>query len=255
MQFLGGIIESARCIWKSVKRLDFHQPKLRDTNTYYRSEIEDPYKMASNADAAFMSELEALGKYESLQAEVKLRQELRLSLASPQLLQQSRANHNANKKSLKSDVKKTSMFVNKLRSINSEGLTQCIRDVETLNLTLYISEIVNALLEISFKPNDVPSIVKLAVSLHKRYDDFSPPFLEKLKSSTLLLTSPQQTANTGSSNTDDNQNQKKKRIQIRLLIELFEVGVFTEEDFFVQLLRQLLGKTKAEYVLIFDSSQ
>ena len=52
---------------------------------------------------------------------------------------------------LKSDLKKTTAFVKKIRSINYEGLQQCIRDTETLNLTLYISEISSAICETNYK--------------------------------------------------------------------------------------------------------
>jgi len=185
---------------------------------------------------------EAINKLQSLHHDLQMKKQLRDELSNNNRLNHSRTMHNESKKSLKSDVKKSSMFVNKLRSINSEGLSQCIRDVDALNLTLYISEIVNAILEISFKPNDVPSVIKLAVALHKRYEDFSIPFIDKLKSSVLAVHGPTSNAPVN----DDNQGQKRKRIQIRLLIELFEAGVFLDEDFFVILLKQLLGKTKAE---------
>lgn len=44
---------------------------------------------------------------------------------------------------------------------------------------------------------------------------------------------------------DDPEAGKKKRIQIRFMIELYQLGLFTEDDFFCQLLRSLLGKGKA----------
>ena len=51
---------------------------------------------------------------------------------------------------LKSDMKKATAFVKKLRSINTEGLQQCIRDTESLNLSRHIEEIVGAILETQF---------------------------------------------------------------------------------------------------------
>lgn len=183
----------------------------------------------------------SLAKLVTLKSQIDSRYQQRNEIAVIENLQQARKAHQDSKKtSLKSDVKKTSMFVNKLRSMNSEALTQCIRDVETLNLTLYISEIVNAILEISFKPNDVPYIVKLSTSLHKRYEDFSHLLLDKLKQSLLAPIS-----NASNDDKDKDSNiQKKKRIQIRLIIELFEAGVFLDESFFVVLIKQLIGKTK-----------
>ena len=56
-----------------------------------------------------------------------------------------------NKRSLKSDLKKSNAFVKKLKNINSEGIIQCIRDIETLNLSLFISEIVSAIVSTTYK--------------------------------------------------------------------------------------------------------
>lgn len=188
----------------------------------------------------FLSQIDAQSKVEALFHEVSLRRQQREEVSRAESLARARNAHQESKKTtLKSDVKKTSMFVNKLRSMNTEGLSQCIRDVETLNLTLYISEIVMAILEMSFKPTDVPLIIRLIVALHKRYEDFAPLLLEKLKTATL---SPPSTTE------DKDTALKKRRIQIRLMLELYEAGVFLEETYFGTLLRQLLGKSKQEYV-------
>lgn len=189
--------------------------------------------MNQGADAQFESELQALAKLESIQADVAARFKARDDLANPQNLKLARQSHQDNKKSLKSDVKKTAVFVNKLRSINSEALAQCVRDVDALNLTLYVSEIVTALSEVSFKPQDVPAIVKLCCALHKRYEEFAPSLLDRLKQSMLT---PLTSAN-------DENNLKKRRIQIRLIVELFDSGFFVEEDFFISLMKLLTGKS------------
>ena len=135
------------------------------------------------------------------------------------------------KGSLKSDLKRSTAFVKKLRSINAEGLQQCIRDAEVLNMCLYISEIVSAIVETSFKSTDVPAIIKLCITLHQRYEDFAPPLLDGFKSALLSEAS------------DDKDGDKRRRIQIRFIIELFQVGIMREEEFFVALLRNILGKS------------
>lgn len=134
---------------------------------------------------------------------------------------------------LKSDLKKTTAFVKKIKSINVEGLQQCIRDSETLNLTLYISEVVAAIAETNYKATDIPSMVKLCISLHRRYEEFTTGLISNLRS--LFLSS---------SNDDDKEFAKKKRILIRFAIELYQVGVWPDADFFVEILRTLLGKSK-----------
>lgn len=176
-------------------------------------------------------------KYNELKQEISRKREMRRQEMSQDAINVSRLKHQNNKKNLKSDVKKTSAFVNKLRSMNSEALLQSIRDVDTLNLTLYISEIVNAILEVSFKPADVPLIVKLCVSLHQRYEDFTEPLLSQIKDT--LVTNYGVT----SANEDKETATKKRRIQIRLLLELYEAGVLFEDGgLFLSIMKNLTGK-------------
>jgi regulator of nonsense transcripts 2 len=124
--------------------------------------------MATEFEKEFEAQLEA----QALIQELKKDKDDLLALRSsnlPSAVQITRKKHEAEKKQLKSDLKKTTAFVKKIRSINSEGLQQCIRDTETLNLTLYISEVVGAIHETAFKATDVPSMVKLCIALHRRY--------------------------------------------------------------------------------------
>jgi regulator of nonsense transcripts 2 len=143
------------------------------------------------------------------------------------------------KSQLKSDVKKSSAFVKKIRAINNEGIQQCIRDTETLNLSLYISEIVSAIQAITFKATDVSLMVKLCLSFHQKYEDFTEPLISGLK---VALIGPNGTGVVEDLN--DPEVGKKKRVTIRFLIELYQAGLFNDDDFFVQLVKILLGKVK-----------
>lgn len=156
---------------------------------------------------------------------------------SPSKVIIARRDHESNKSSLKSDLKKTQAFVKKIKSINVEGLQQCIRDSETLNLNLYISEIVVAIAETGYKPTDVPSMIKLCVALHRRYEGFTNELIAATKSS--LLT--QGGLNGGE---EDKEGGKKKRILIRFSMELFQAGVWTDATFFLDLLKSIIGKSK-----------
>jgi hypothetical protein len=140
---------------------------------------------------------------------------------------------NASKKQLlKSDLKKSNAFVKKLRSINSEGIQQCARDTETLNLTLFISEIVNAVVATTYKAVDASNMVRLCICIHQKYEEFCTPLVSGLKQA--LLSPPE----------DDPDAGKRKRIQIRFLVELFQAGLFDDERFFLQLLKSLLGRDR-----------
>eukprot|EP00601_Ochromonadales_sp_CCMP2298_P029516 CAMPEP_0173333230 /NCGR_PEP_ID=MMETSP1144-20121109/4763_1 /TAXON_ID=483371 /ORGANISM="non described non described, Strain CCMP2298" /LENGTH=1288 /DNA_ID=CAMNT_0014278143 /DNA_START=84 /DNA_END=3950 /DNA_ORIENTATION=+ len=141
---------------------------------------------------------------------------------------------NASKKQLlKSDLKKSNAFVKKLRSINSEGIQQCARDTETLNLTLFISEIVNAVVATTYKAVDASNMVRLCICIHQKYEEFCTPLVSGLKQA--LLSPPE----------DDPDAGKRKRIQIRFLVELFQAGLFDDEKFFLQLLKSLLGRDRS----------
>ena len=135
------------------------------------------------------------------------------------------------KNMLKSDLKKSNTFVKKLRSINSEGIQQCIRDVETLNLSLFISEIVNSIVATTYKPIDTSNMVKLCVILHQFYEEFNDQLISSLKQVLLQPFSE-----------DDAELGKRRRIQIRFLVEIYQSGLFFDDEYFIQLLRNLLGK-------------
>lgn len=135
-------------------------------------------------------------------------------------------------KSLKSDLKKSTALVKKLRAVTADGLVNCIKDTETLNLNLYISEIVTAVLETNFKVADVPSLVRLCGCLHQRYDEFSQPLISGLMESLL------------SNDSGDKEEMKKKRIQLRFAIELFQEGVLADDEVMIRLFRKITCKTK-----------
>lgn len=116
--------------------------------------------------------------------------------------------------------------------VSPDGLVGCIRDTETLNLTLYISEIVMAILETNYKATDVPNIVRLCGCLHRRYEDFTSPLITGLNESLM------------SADSGDKDDSKRKRIQLRLAIELFQDGILTDETFLVRLLRKITCKSK-----------
>jgi regulator of nonsense transcripts 2 len=53
-----------------------------------------------------------------------------------------------------------------------------LKDINTLNLTKYISEVANAIVEAKLKMTDIASILQVCVVLHEKYVDFAPQILE-----------------------------------------------------------------------------
>jgi ElaB/YqjD/DUF883 family membrane-anchored ribosome-binding protein len=183
-------------------------------------------------EESFEAQIELQAQLDTLQRE----KEALLSSRAVNLPQNIAAYRKQNEKlkaQLKSDLKKSNTFVKKLKTITAEGIQQCIRDTETVNLTLFVSEIVNAVVATTYKATDVTGMVKLCVSMHQRYEEFCEPLLTGLKQA--LLTPPVE---------DDPEAGKRKRIQIRFMVELYQAGLLSEDEYFVRLLKNLLGKGK-----------
>jgi regulator of nonsense transcripts 2 len=174
----------------------------------------------------FAAQLAAMEALEALRRNATLCAQLR-ETNTPPALKGVREGHEKNRGNLKSDLKKCTTFVKKIRTITPEGLAQCVREVGTLNMSLYLEEIVAAIVESNFKSTDVPPLVKLCVQLHQMYSEFTPPLLGGLREALLEV---------------GEENGKRRRIQLRFLVELFQAGVARDEEFFLQLLRHLLGK-------------
>jgi regulator of nonsense transcripts 2 len=188
--------------------------------------------VANVIDQDFEAQIEALSQLDQLKHERDDLIKERQSNSFSEVVAYRKLNE-TKKSALKSDLKKTMAYVKKLRAVNVEGLQQCIRDTETLNLTLYISEICQAISETAFKATDVPTMVKLCVALHRRYEEFTLRLISLIQSALIFNISE-----------EDKEAGKRKRILIRFAIELFQAGVWTEDNFFVDLLRHLVGKGK-----------
>lgn len=95
------------------------------------------------------------------------RRELRERHA-PEALKQSRESHEANKAKLKSDLKKTTAFTKKVKALSEDQRASLDKDLDNLNLSRYVSEIVDAVAENRLKNADVSVAVHLCCLMHQR---------------------------------------------------------------------------------------
>lgn len=79
---------------------------------------------------------------------------------------------------LDSSIKKNTAFVRKLKNFTEAQKESILKDMNTLNLTKYISEVANAIVEAKLKMTDIASILQVCVVLHEKYVDFAPQLLE-----------------------------------------------------------------------------
>lgn len=115
---------------------------------------------------------------------------------------------------LDSSLKKNTAFVKKLKQFTTTQLDSLLKDMQSLNLTKYISEVSQALVEAKLKMTDVPAIIHLSSQLHQIYGDFSQNFFENWQK--VLTIKPG----------DKVQNASKLRVDVRLYCELLSVGIF-----------------------------
>jgi regulator of nonsense transcripts 2 len=112
---------------------------------------------------------------------------------------------------LDSSLKRIPPFIKRLRTVTEQQRDALRRDMQTLNLTRYISEVATALTEAKLKMSDVWTAVELCSLLHQRYPDFSlslyENWLKVLQKETL------------------NDNLSKVRVDLRLFAELITVHV------------------------------
>ncbi|CAG2105924.1 unnamed protein product, partial [Medioppia subpectinata] len=118
---------------------------------------------------------------------------------------------------LDSSIKKNSTFVKKLKNMTDAQKESIFKDMNGLNLTKYISEVANAVVEAKIKLTEIPMAVKICSALHQRYPDFSAQLLDSWHKNL-----PKKAG--------DPINASKMRIDVRLFAELISSGIFTAKE-------------------------
>lgn len=132
---------------------------------------------------------------------------------------------------LDASLKKNTAFIKRLRTgITSDVHDQLMKDLETLSLEKYISEIVGAVtegLQKSKTSADIFTAIEVVSALHQRFSTLFTPFLtyqiargltQPLKSYMASLTPEQREK-------EDSQRLIKQRVLLRVSVELWLVGV------------------------------
>ncbi|RLN92969.1 hypothetical protein BBJ28_00020327, partial [Nothophytophthora sp. Chile5] len=179
-----------------------------------------------NADAGAPSAT-ALAQVADLQRQLDARLELRAQ-NSPERVAALRAQIAGGALKLKSDIKKSSAFVKKLKLLSESNAESVLKDVEELNLTRYVSECVAALAEAPLKLADLPAAVRAASLLHQRYEDFASGMVRTLAG-----------VFESSYGSEDRNKMVKRRLILRMLSELYLAGVFDDVQVVAQLIQRV----------------
>lgn len=119
---------------------------------------------------------------------------------------------------LDSSLKKNTAFIRKCRMISDGTKEQLIKEMKGLNLTKYLGELCQGLVECKLKMSDVPGVVEFCSAVHQLYAEFSPSLLECW---TKVLAMKKE---------DKLANPSKLRVDLRLYSELISVGIFSLKE-------------------------
>mmetsp|Transcript_36545 Transcript_36545/g.41100 ORF Transcript_36545/g.41100 Transcript_36545/m.41100 type:complete len:1502 (+) Transcript_36545:86-4591(+) len=160
----------------------------------------------------------------------------RNSMTAEDLLS-SRKAFEADKKSLKSDLKKCTAFVKKIKTGGAWLLkpNDIVRDISTLNLSRYVEEVVAGVLEAKLKLTDLPVVLALCKAMHQRYQ----MFLSFLMAGMWSVIHGKPTEETG----------KLRRIYVRLLTEFILNGLSNETKPLMKLIAETSGGKDGSYIV------
>lgn len=149
-------------------------------------------------------------------------------------------------RTLDSSIKRNTAVIKKLKQINEEQRESILEDLKTVNLSKFVSEAVTAIAEAKLKTSDIQAAVQICSLLHQRYKDFSSTLVQCL----LKIFFPGKSGDDLDS--DKNLKALKKRSTLRLMMELYFVGVIEDAGVFVNIIKDL---TSLEHLKDRDTSQ
>ncbi|CAG8586523.1 8837_t:CDS:10 [Ambispora gerdemannii] len=134
-------------------------------------------------------------------------------------------------KNLDSNIKKNTGFIKKCKTqLSAEYQTQLLKDIKTLTLEKYISEVVAAVVEGVQRCKaaaDIWAAVEVISALHQRFPDTFTPFLTHTLARSLVPPNKQQLAvlTTEQREKEENMRIAKQRVLLRIAGELWLMGV------------------------------
>ncbi|KAI5440989.1 Regulator of nonsense transcripts upf2, variant 3 [Lathyrus oleraceus] len=136
-------------------------------------------------------------------------------------------------RTLDSSIKRNTAVIKKLKQINEEQRESLMDDLRSVNLSKFVSEAVAAICDAKLRSSDIQAAVQICSLLHQRYKDFVPTLIQGL----LKVFSPGKSGD----ETDSDRNLKamKKRSSLKLLMELFFVGVIEDGGIFINIIKDL----------------
>nr|VDC89735.1 unnamed protein product [Brassica oleracea] len=185
-------------------------------------------------------EKEALARLEEIKKSIEAKMALRQNNLNPE------RPDSAYLRTLDSSIKRNTAVIKKLKQINEEQREGLMDDLRSVNLSKFVSEAVTAICEAKLKSSDIQAAVQICSLLHQRYKEFSPSLTQGL----LKVFLPGKSAE--DVDADRNSKAMKKRSTLKLLLELYYVGVIEDSNIFISIIKDL---TSAEHMKDRDTTQ
>jgi regulator of nonsense transcripts 2 len=186
--------------------------RLREEEEKRKREEEEALRVAAQKaeeEAAQMAEIKSQAT-----VELKVRQQLHW-LRQKNLSASTQRPDIFHFKSLNSTITKCSAFAKKCAKLAAENADALLKELRSLNLSKYVSEVAVNIASAPLKPTDLDAAVAICSELHQLYADFATELSPLL----LRLISP-------ASKTD----LSPRRMALRLYVDLYVAGVFTDES-------------------------
>ena len=142
-----------------------------------------------------------------------------------------------NLKALDASIKRNEAQIKKMKMMSADKEKEVLKGIKEINMSKFISECVDALLEAKVKSTDVPAMVNVVSAMHQRYADAVKMLIPKLAS---VFTKLSMDAQTAESENDRKDRLARRRSTLRLLAELLVAGVYTDGSILITALRDLI---------------
>uniref|UniRef100_A0A5B6Z5R2 Putative regulator of nonsense transcripts UPF2 isoform X2 n=1 Tax=Davidia involucrata TaxID=16924 RepID=A0A5B6Z5R2_DAVIN len=183
---------------------------------------------------------EAIARLEEFKKSVEAKKALRQSNLNPE------RPDSGFLRALDSSIKRNTAVIKKLKQINEEQREGLMDELRSVNLSKFVSEAVTAICDAKLRTSDIQAAIQICSLLHQRYRDFAPSLIQGL----LKIFFPGKSGD--DLDIDKNSRAMKKRSTLKLLSELYFVGVIEDSGIFINIIKDL---TSVEQLKDRDATQ
>ncbi|XP_074287410.1 regulator of nonsense transcripts UPF2-like [Silene latifolia] len=170
---------------------------------------------------------EAVARIDELKKSIEAKMSLRQSNLKPERPDP------AFLRTLDSSIKRNTAVIKKLKVITEEQRESLMDELRGVNMSKFVTEAVAAICDAKLKSSDILAAVQICSLLHQRYPDFSSSLSQGL----LKVFFPGKVAE--DLEADKNSKAMKKRSTLKLLLELYFVGVIEDSNIFINIIKDL----------------